>query len=192
MTFRSAVLAAALAVVAPLAGAATASATDYTENFDAVASGTSTTFTDSGITFSSPTAGGFYVGDTAGLFSTLSGNALFSTSTTGSELDIIFAAPVEAVTLNFALADFFGSGGNDVLTFTTNTGASGSDTAALVGGFYPEGVLTYTGPAFSTIDIISATYQLAVDNIVATPEPASLGVLAMGLAGLAAFRRRRA
>jgi hypothetical protein len=196
MTFRSAILA-AIALAAPLVGAATASATDYAENFDAVAIGKTTTFTDSGITFSSPgNPGAFSVGATGTLFSTLAGNALEeSASMVGSTLDITFSAPVNAVTLDFALIDFVGI--SDTLSFTTDTGATGTATAVFPAGNYlfPEGVLTYSGQAFSSIDLTAdptQNYQFAVDNIVATPEPASLGVLAMGLAGLAAVRRRRA
>ncbi len=189
MTFRNALLAAAV-IAGPIAGAVPAAAT-LSENFDSVASGTQTQFTDNGMIFSSPSdPGAFYVGPTGGLYNLLTGNALFSSSFTGATLDVTFSEPETSVTLDFAIDDIFAAIGDDTLSYLTNTGATGTATGTLPPGVsYPEGVLTYAGAPITSIAITSATEGFVVDNV-AAPEPASLGLLVVGVLGLAARRRR--
>jgi len=166
MTFRNALLAAAM-IAAPLAGAVPAAAT-LSENFDSLASGTQTQFTDNGMIFSSPTdPGTFYVGSTGGLYNSLTGNALFSSSFTGATLDITFSQPETSVTLDFGIDDILAGVWDDTLSYATNTGATGTATSTLPpGAFYPEGVLTYTGAPFTSIAITSATegFHVPINN----------------------------
>ncbi len=113
----------------------------------------------------------------------------------GAPLTIAFSSPVTAISLLFALDD-----PADAAALSLSTNASGAATArgTLTTGFrYPEGVLSFSGAAFTAVTLISAAPDFQVDDLsvtlsaAAVPEPVSLAAAGAGLAGLAMLRRRR-
>ena len=113
------------------------------------------------------------------------------------------------------IADFYSGGVNGTLVGTQTI------TGIIPNGYeFPDGVLNYSGAAFDTVALTTSNFNyallscsptnlaagtcqgshlapvaFAVDNVsIATgvPEPATLPLLAAGLLGLAALRRRRA
>jgi hypothetical protein len=111
----------------------------------------------------------------------------------GSALTITFSAPITAFTLDFGLDD---PSNASTLTFLTNAMGTGSGSGALTSGFrYPEGVLSYDGPAFTSITFQSNAIDFQIDNLQATvaavPEPETVMLFAVGLVAMA-LRRRRA
>jgi hypothetical protein len=111
----------------------------------------------------------------------------------GSALTITFSAPITAFTLDFALDD---PANASTLTFLTNAMGTGTGNGSLTSGFrYPEGVLSYDGPAFTSITFQSNAIDFQIDNLQATvaavPEPETVMMFAVGLVAMA-LRRRRA
>jgi hypothetical protein len=191
MTFRNAILAAVLAV-APFAAASAAPATITFDGFD----GATTPFSpDDVVTFSSPAdPGAYFVGDTGGSFTLLAGEALLPNAAIEADLTITWAMPITSASFDVGLVDltqFFGGGaGGDGITYTANGGESGSVTALLgAGAIYPDVAVTVSGAAFTSVTL-HATQTIALDNVTPAPEPASLALLAAGLVGFAAVRRR--
>jgi hypothetical protein len=183
----------------PPAAAATA-----TFNFDADTTGTATPFSDTntGITasFSGSTGdpGGFAVTPISGSFSTLTGNALLDPGPAGKQnipLNISFSQPITSISFVFALDD---PTNTTSMSFSNNAGASGSVTGNIPTGFRnPEGSLTFTGPAFTSVTLSSLALFFAVDDIVVTTAtsvvalPATLPLFATGLVGLGLLGWRR-
>jgi hypothetical protein len=114
----------------------------------------------------------------------------------GSALTIAFSAPVTTFTLDFALDD---PANLSSLSFATNAGGASSIGGTLTTGFrYPEGTLSFSGAAFTSLTLHSSAIDFQIDNLRATtavaavPEPSSLLLLAAGVPVFAWARRRRA
>ena len=112
----------------------------------------------------------------------------------GSPLTIAFSAPLTAFSVQFALDD---RANRTAVTLSTNTGGTASANGVLSGGFlYPEGTLSFSGGAFTSVTLSTGAPDFQIDNVLATPapapvpEPASLALLGAGLAAAAAVRRR--
>ncbi len=191
--FVAVVLAAGLLV----AGAGSARATAYDFDFggsNAKSTPASiTTLSGLGVTFTSPTAPHeFLVADTAGVFMTFSGKALFDQGTGGDVLNLAFDAPVTELTFKFGLDDFSGAAfkGADTLTVTIN-GVPVTVTATVpAGGFFPEAFADVVVSGGFTSASITSAYDFAI-GLHDVPEPASAALLGSMLLSAGLLRRRQ-
>jgi hypothetical protein len=146
------------------------------------------------VTFDSPSGSGVFVVGPTGEFSFADGlNDIGYNTTTfaGDPLTITFSAPLtDSIDLEFGILDAFEGYGSDFLTITPNNGPS------IVANGTPDG-LALDNPEGSVLIVAPGATSLTItsDNpfsIATVPEPMTLSVLGLGLAGLAAVRRRRA
>lgn len=201
MSFRFVLVAAAGAM---LAAASPASAT-YTINFGSLLGQTNSfavnTPDGNTVTFGSPSGAGTFDVANTGLFQTFGAGLGDYASVSGDILTLTFAHPLTTgVTFPFGIEDAsFGLGldSNDFATAVSNTGVTvvaGTVADFLVLG-EPEGMLSIVAPGATVLTITSGASgnlnQFAIGNI-DVPEPVSLSILGIGLAGLVAARRRRA
>jgi hypothetical protein len=158
-------------------------------NFDSDPVGKATPFTDTvsglGATFtSSGDPGGFVVIPT--FFSTLTGNVLIDPGPAGLNnltLTVAFSAAQTSISMNFATNSVTG------VPFTLNAfngalpvGTSVASGVIPTGFFFPEGVISFSGPAFNRVVLSSTAPDFAIDNVSvnAVPEPGSLSLLVFG------------
>src|SRR5579883_1420795 len=146
-------------------------------------------------TFSSAVGNTYQFGPNAGLYSTLGANVLSEAGFEGASLNIAFSSAQTGISFDFAL---FNPG--DVLTLTTNTGASLNVTAQSVAGdLYPEALFNLVGATpFTSVTIASnvasaSPVPITIADLQTTPVPvpAPVYLLASGLLGMGVASRRR-
>jgi hypothetical protein len=169
-------------------------------NFDTDVIGKATSFTDTasglGATFSSSSdPGGFVVAST--FLSTLTGNVLFDPGPAGLNnltLTILFSAPQTSISIDFATNSGLGVPLNlDAFNGASAVGST-SATGSIPANFsFPEGVITFSGPAFNMVTLSSTAADFAIDNVTVTaaPEPGSFWLLLLGVLGFSSFQVQR-
>jgi hypothetical protein len=203
MSFRF-VLAAATGAM--LAAASPASAS-YTINFGSLmgsANPFSTGIVDGNtVTFDSPSGANTFFVEDPGLYVSFGAGLGDYLSSSGDTLTLTFAHPILGpVTFPFGIEDAsFGLGvdSNDFVTAVSNTGVTIVANGVADGTFLdsPEGTLSINAPGATVLTITSGAagnlLPFAIGNVTLDiPEPISLSILGVGLAGLTAVRRRRA
>jgi hypothetical protein len=183
-------------------------AANVTFDFETTPQGTVTPFsvTSGGFTatLSSPDGDVFSVADATGIFIvSLAGKVVWDPGFPSYPLDIVFSEPVVSMSLSFALAGFPVSSTIDVRVFTGGTGGALVATTSAMGGpappgFFPEGVVTISGPVFDAVRLTSNVESIAIDNLsvlpaaeVPEPSSAALALTALGASLLLVRRRRR-
>jgi hypothetical protein len=142
-------------------------------------------------------AGTFNVANT-GLFDGFTYGLGDTLSYYGDTLTITFANAIAgSVSFAFGIEDLFGGYGNDFLTVSSNTGVTAIAATALDSNLFsePEGNAYIDAPGATVLTITSGIPNTTNSNPfeignVNVPEPISLTILGVGVAGLIAARRR--
>lgn len=194
MSFRLVLLVAAAASLASVAPASAA----FNVTFASAAGASNPLSITSGnntLTFDSTVGVGTFTVADSGLYTNFGFGLGDYRSVSGDPLTIEFASPVNGLSVTFGIEDLNGLSGNDVLTFTTNTGftttLAGTPSGAAISE--PEGTGAFSAPDFTSVTITSANpFAIgAVSSILASvPEPMSLALIAVGLVSVAGLRRR--
>ncbi len=116
--------------------------------------------------------GSYMIIDSGGLFVTLSGNVLTSTTTPVGDLTISFSAPQSSITLDFVAAD------TSPVNLTAMLGGKSVGTSNVAGSQppgndFPENVLSFNSGTFDSVVLSTASGTLAIDNISVTDPPAA-------------------
>jgi hypothetical protein len=137
----------------------------------------------------------------AGSFTGLSSMVLGTTPGTGdifgpTPLAIVFGTPLTNVSLDFALTNQIPGTQLTLEAFLGTTPVGSVVTPAAAGPIFPEGTAVFGGTPFDNVLLSSDAADFAIDNLVVAapavvPEPATLGLAALGLAVLAAAGRAR-
>jgi len=191
----------AMAATGALLSAAQPASAAFTVNFGTLAGDASpvTVPTSDGnsVTFDSPSGPGTFTVANTGFYQSFGEGLGDYASFSGDTLTLTFANPIAGgVSFPFGLEDFGALFGNDYLTVSSNTGVTivanaALDTAPLP---VPEGMAYINAPGATQLTITSGipanSNPFAIGNV-SVPEPFTLSVLGVGLAGLTAVRRRR-
>jgi len=206
MSYRFLVLAAAGAIVVAASPAFATSTIDFsTVAGDTTAAPLVIPTSDGNVATFTSSPGTFEASATGGLF-TFGPSLSNPSSLTADTLTISFANPVQAgISFAFGIEDFdldifgtatpgdtltvdaYNSSGTELASYVLNTTQVGEGFGAL-----EEGNVYVDDPGVTTLTLTSGNGNpFAIGNM-SVPEPFSISILGMGLAGLAAARRRRA
>jgi hypothetical protein len=164
-------------------------------NFENIPAGTPLPFTETINGLSATFTGNASICNSGGLFVTLSENVSIQQfcgpNTETGPLKISFSEDLSSVSFNFATVGGANSLTVEALANGTPVSTSTFNSSIPPGQFADEGFAALSG-IFNMLVLTGGGALLAIDNIStpAVPEPASLGLLGMGLASLVLLRLR--